>query len=251
MENCHPQKVPASPTSRLKAGKDTKVATTNPQFRELVGSLMYLSVATRPDIAHSVSVLSQFNENPNEEHWGAAKRVLRYLKGTPNKALVYEGPLDKIVGYTDADWGNNPDDSRSYSGYVFKLGGAAICWKSRKQRTVALSTTEAEYKALTEATKESIYLRGILKELGIPEISEGLIYCDNQGAIQLAASKKSHERTKHVNIQFNFVREAAKNRAIQIMYMSSEDMIADILTKALPSNRHEELTLSLGLRETA
>ncbi|XP_044575190.1 secreted RxLR effector protein 161-like [Cotesia glomerata] len=127
---------------------------------------MYLSVATRPDIAHSASVLSQFNEHPNEEHWGAAKRVLRYLKGTSKLGLVYQQPIGKIVGYTDADWGNDLTNSKSYTGYVFILEGAAISWKSRKQRTVALLTTEGEYQALTESTKESMYLRGLIYELG-------------------------------------------------------------------------------------
>ncbi|XP_074099282.1 uncharacterized protein LOC141527613 [Cotesia typhae] len=145
MSDCNPQNIPASPTTKLRPGKDPEKQVKNPEYRELVGSLMYLSVATRPDIAHTVSVLSQFNERPNEEHWGAAKRVLRYLKGTTNLSLVYNRPVDKITGYADADWGNDPADSKSYTGYVFLLAGAAISWKSRKQRTVALSTTEAEF----------------------------------------------------------------------------------------------------------
>ena len=119
MSDCNPQGTPASPTSRLKAGMDARKPTKNPQYRELVGSLMYLSVATRPDIRHSVSVLSQFNKNPNEEHWGAAKRVLRYLKGTSRLGLIYRGPVNKIIGYADADWGNDPIDSKSYTGYAF------------------------------------------------------------------------------------------------------------------------------------
>ena len=156
MGECNPQGTPASLTSRLKAGTDPRKPTKNPQYLELVGSLMYLSVATRPDITHSVNVLSQFNENPNEEHWGAPKRVLRYLKGTSRLGLIYRGPVNKIIEYADADWGNDPTDSKSYTGYAFAVGGAVISWKSRKQRTVALSSTEAEYKALTEATNESI-----------------------------------------------------------------------------------------------
>lgn len=115
MANCNAQRTPASPTTRLKPGEDPEKPVKNPEYREFVGSLMYLSVATRPDIAHSVSVLSQFNERPNEEHWGAAKKVLRYLKGTTKLSLVYNRPVDKITGYADADWGNDPADSKSYT----------------------------------------------------------------------------------------------------------------------------------------
>lgn len=250
MRGCNPQNTPASPTSKLKAGNDAERRTTNPRYRELIGSLMYLSVATRPDIAHSVSVLSQFNEHPTEEHWGAAKRVLRYLKGTTKLGLVYRRPVGKIIGYTDADWGNDPNDSRSYTGYVFTLGGAAISWKSRKQRTVALSTTEAEYQALTEATKESMYLRGLIYELGIPQFSEGSVYCDNQGAINLTTAAKFHDRTKHVRIKFNFVREAVQSKTIKLLHESSENMIADILTKSLAKERHLIITKALGMDET-
>ncbi|CAD6222034.1 GSCOCG00005299001-RA-CDS [Cotesia congregata] len=118
------------------------------------------------------------------------------------------------------------------------FGGAAISWKSRKQRTVALSTTEAEYKALTEATKESMYLRGLIGEIGIGKYSEGLIYCDNQGAIHTSTATGFLDRTKHVRIQFNFVKEAIKNQEIQLAHISTDEMTADILTKALPRDRH-------------
>jgi len=130
-----------------------------------------------------------------------------------------------------------PNDSKSYTGYVFTLGGAAISWKSRKQRTVALSTTEAEYQARTEATKESRYLRGLVYELGIPQFSEGLVYCDNQGAINLTTAAKFYDRTKHVRIKFNFVREAVQNKTIKLLHQSSENMVADILTKSLARER--------------
>jgi len=123
--------------------------------------------------------------------------------------------LDKL-SITQTQTGEmTPNDSKSYTGYVFTLGGAAISWKSRKQRTVALSTTEAEYQALTEATKESMYLRGLVYELGIPQFSEGLVYCDNQGAINLTTAAKFHDRIKHVRIKFNCRKLISKKKKIK------------------------------------
>lgn len=171
--------------------------------------------------------------------------MLKYLKGTAKLSLIYKKPVEKIIGYADVDWGNNPADSNSYTAYVFTLGEAAISWKSKKQRTVALSTTEAEFKALTEATKESMYLRGLVHELGIARISDGLIYCNNQGAVQLTTTTEFHDRTKHVRIQFNFVWEAVKDHAIRVLHTPSEDMIADVLTKSLPTASHRSLMQAL------
>ncbi|XP_053596508.1 uncharacterized protein LOC128668194 [Microplitis demolitor] len=209
---------------------------------------MYLSVATRPAIAYSVSVLSQYNENPKQEHWGAAKKVFRYLRGSSDKKLIFEGPLDKIVGYSDADHGSDEDVSRSYTGSIFKLGGAAISWKSKKQRAVSISSTEAEYRALTEATKESEYLRGLLIELNISSLSDGLIYCDNQSAIQLTTATKSHDRSKHVRIHFHYVQKAVKDQSILLLHINSDENVADILTKALPGEKQEKFTKALGVK---
>jgi len=126
-------------------------------YRELIGALMYLSVGTRPDITHAVSYLSQFNSCYTEAHWKAAKRVLRYLKGTNNVGLVYSCSSNPPTMFTDADWGNCNLDRKSYTGHVFMMSGGAVSWESKKQQTVALSSTEAEYMALSEATKEAVY----------------------------------------------------------------------------------------------
>ena len=139
-------------------------------YRELVGALMYLATATRPDIAHAVSFLSQFLTNYRQEHWTATKRVLRYLRGTPGIGITYGCGGSSIIGFSDSDWGNCLTDRRSYTGYIFMYNGGAVSWESRKQRTVALSSTEAEYMALTEASKEAIHLKGLLKFLSRNEI---------------------------------------------------------------------------------
>ncbi|XP_046489065.1 uncharacterized protein [Neodiprion pinetum] len=129
-------------------------------YQRLIGALMYLAVSTRPDIAYAVNLMSQFNTNFTVEHWVAAKRILRYLKGTVNYGLMYQRTNKQLYGAVDADWGSNTVDRRWYSGYAFILAGAAVSWEARKQRNLALSSVEAEYMAISEATKEAIYLRG-------------------------------------------------------------------------------------------
>ncbi|CAB0010875.1 unnamed protein product, partial [Nesidiocoris tenuis] len=169
-------------------------------YQKLIGSLMYLAVSTRPDIAYTVNWLSQFNSNYTEQHWLAAKRVLRYLKGTAKKGIEFTKTKKPLRGFADADWANCASDRRSYSGFFFELGGAAITWEARKQRTVALSSVEAEYLALGEATKEAIYLRQFLTELGLSRpTTSTLILNDNQGAQLLAKNSIHHSRTKHID----------------------------------------------------
>jgi hypothetical protein len=164
MENCKGVTTPINPNEKLskemcpKTEEEKKAVEMLP-YQSLVGSLMYLAVSTRPDIAHAVSMLSQFNANFGEQHWRAAKRVLRYLKNTENLGLMFKKSGQELVGYADADWGASIDDRRSYTGYVFNFANAAVSWESRKQRTVAMSSTEAEYMALSESTKEAIHLK--------------------------------------------------------------------------------------------
>ncbi|XP_059057424.1 uncharacterized protein LOC131851019 [Achroia grisella] len=135
-------------------------------YQELIGSLMYIAIGTRLDISHTVSYLSQFNAHYGEVHWKAAKRVLRYLKGTKDLQLRYKRNGQTFpTGYVDADYGNNLVDRRSFTGFVYMMSGAPISWEARKQRTVALSTTEAEYMALAEACKEAIYLKTLISEI--------------------------------------------------------------------------------------
>lgn len=217
-------------------------------YRELIGALIYLSMATRPDITNAVAKLAQFCDFPGEVHWRAAKRILRYLKGTVDLGLVYHKTDLRIVGYSDAEWGGCEVDRRSFSGYNFTLGGAAISWKSQKQPTAALSSTEAEYMALTEAAKEAMYLRGILNELEILEVIDVVVYVDNQGAEYLAHYPMFHKRTKHIDIKYHFVRDAVNRGEVTLRHLPTGDMVADIFTKPLPGPRHRELCEKLGLR---
>jgi len=188
MEICNPAQTPADPHVRLERSSPSFEATLYEQkrYQSAVGSLMYAMLGSRPDIAYAVSKVSQYSINPDTTHWTAVKRIVRYLAGTPNRGLCY-GIQGEGNGFTDADW-DSGDDRKSIGGYAFVLNGAAIAWNSKKQSTVALSSTEAEYMALSQAVKESIWLQGILQDVGARRHLEEIrnINVDNQGAIALA-----------------------------------------------------------------
>jgi hypothetical protein len=216
-------------------------------YRELVGALQWLALATRPDIAYTASSLARFGRDPGPAHWDAAKRVLRYLKGTKGSKLVLGGDTQQISGYTDADWGSDQDDRRSVSAYVFKIGCGAVSWKSKKQTCIALSSTEAEYIALCQAAKEAIWLTDFLSGLGVSIHNSIPLYVDNQGSIALAKNPVFHDRSKHVDIQYHYTRDLVRKGRIHLEYLSTKDMVADILTKSLPRIQHSSLARLMGL----
>lgn len=234
MEDCKPSPTPMESGLKLPRGhqKDD-----NLDYRGLVGCLMYIAVCSRPDIAHAVSYLSQFNESFSEIHWKAAKRVLRYLKGTINNCLVFQkGGLD-VTAYADADWANDDGDRRSYTGYVFTIGKSIVSWESRKQKTVALSSTEAEYISLTEACKEGLFIRKFLKDI-IKESIVITIHNDNQSALKLCKNSLYHSRTKHIDVRHHFIRKYVSDKIVILKYLCTNDMLADILTKPLCKIKH-------------
>ena len=218
-------------------------------YRELIGSLMYLAVCTRPDIAHTVSYLSQFNENFGKEHWAAGKRIIKYLKGTIDVGIEFKPNSTTLNGFVDSDWGTCPVDRRSYTGYIFLLNGGPVSWDSKKERTVALSSTEAEYMALSEATKESIYLNSFLIELGFEKLADGALFNDNIGAKKLAENATFHARSKHIDIRHHFIREALRDQKIIIRHLPTEDMPADMMTKGLSKGKHQKCSRLCGLKE--
>ena len=172
-----------------------------------MGSLNYLTT-TRPDIAYSIGILSQFMAKPLESHWVIAKKVLRYLKGTVNFGIMYTDNCDvELTGYSDLDWDGNPDDKKSTLGYAFNIGTGVVSWSSKKLPTVSLSSTEAEYKALFNATCEVVWLRRILEDISKKKMNPTVLKCDNQSCIKLAHNLNYHARTKHIEIQHHFVRE--------------------------------------------
>jgi hypothetical protein len=218
-------------------------------FLSAIGSFVYAAMGTRVDLAFTVGLLSQFCSQYNEEHWGAAKRAIRYLDSTSTLKLTYNGKVGtNLIGYTDSDWCGSPDDSKSTSGYIFMLAGAAVSWKSKKQSLVALSSTEAEYVAATEAAKEAIWLRGLLEELGYAQEKPTPLFCDNTSAIALVENPVLHDRTKHIKRKMHFVRDAAIQGEIELKFCGTEDQLADVLTKGLPIGAHKKLRTRLGLK---
>lgn len=218
-------------------------------YQSMVGSLLYAAIATRPDIAQAVGMVSKFNSRPSEAHLTAVKRILRYLKGTADFALKFgKSSGGVLTGYADADWAGDLDDRHSTTGSLFVMAGGSISWLSKKQPMVALSTSEAEYVALSVATQEAVWLRRLLAGLKVGSQEPTELMEDNQGTIAMAKNPVSHARTKHIEIRYHYVREAVKEGTIRLCYCPTEEMIADLLTKPLPRGRFETLRGAMGLQ---
>jgi hypothetical protein len=209
------------------------------QYRVIVGSLLYLACWTRPDIAFAVSELSRFVSDPGSVHMQAAKRVLRYLKGTKDLSLKYsrpaDGSLNLLWGYVDSDWAGCVDTRKSTTGYVLMLNGAAIAWKSKRQNVVALSSAEAEFMAASSLVQEVMYIRRLLTNLGFPQEFATEVGEDNRTCIAWSeGSVGGSDRAKHIDLRVHFVHNAVQDKILTLHSVKSEENVADILTKALP-----------------
>jgi len=209
---------------------------------------MYLMLATRPDISFSITYLAQFSANPQTEHWAAMKRLLLYLNGTQEKCLEYRRSPHNLqfFSFCDADWAGNID-RRSTSGFVFMLAGAAVSWSSKRQPTVDLSTTESEIIASTHAAKETIWFRRFLDELGFLDPGPTLLWGDNQSCIALSKNPEFHQRTKHIDIQYYFIRECVLDDKIDLRYLPTEEMLANMFIKPLDRIRFQRLSAAIDL----
>ncbi|KAL0433193.1 UNVERIFIED_CONTAM: Retrovirus-related Pol polyprotein from transposon TNT 1-94 [Sesamum latifolium] len=200
-------------------------------YANAVGSLMYAMLCTRPDISQAVGLVSRYMHDPGKEHWQAVKWIFRYIQNIVDVGLVFEQENSQcVIGYCDSDFAGDLDKRRSTTGYVFTLAKAPVSWRSTLQSTVALSTTEAEYMAITEAVKEAIWLQGLLGELGIDQ-KHVTIHCDSQSAIQLAKNQVYHARTKHIDVRYHFVREILEEGGVKIQKIRTTENPADMLTK--------------------
>ncbi|KAI7942739.1 hypothetical protein MJO28_012766 [Puccinia striiformis f. sp. tritici] len=242
LQHLFPASTPMKPGGHLvQASKAERIAhlESGNNYRSLVGALNYLSVTTRPDITFTVSSLSQHLNNPGTQHWQAGVQVFRYLKGTKDVGLKLTknlDPEDKLVGYADADWASCPESRRSVSGNLVLFNGNVVSWKSKKQPTLSLSSTEAEYKSIGDITKEVMWIKTLLNKIfniRIPGPTQ--IFEDNQGAIALANDESNHSnyKTKHMALRHHFIRREIKLKTIALQFIPTNQMLADFLTKAV------------------
>jgi hypothetical protein len=316
MENCNGVSTPMDPNLELIATPINYTATLQQKldYQQSNGSIMYAMLGTRPDLAFSISTLSKFCSNPTPDHALAINRALRYLNKTIDVGITYGGyqnpaieeaikhdqasrnGLIGLFGFTDSDWAGDKDSRKSTSGFLFTLYGGAISWKSTKQSVVATSSTEAEYIACSEAAKEALWIRRMLKEIcgeptqnpmeyshefdsqiksetgslynSISMLTDAnihlsgpqgnfsaetqptepqIIFADNQGAIKLSRNPQHHKRTKHIDVRYHFIRESTQSGLIRLVHIPTNEMVADILTKALPRLQHQKHMKGMGM----
>jgi hypothetical protein len=241
MSDCKASATPADVRKLTKADcpstKQEQEEVSQQLYQSMVGSLQYIALSTRTDIAYAVNQLSRFLSNPGTAHWVAAKRVLRYLQGTAKMGLCFQdyngNRSTSVEVFCDADWAGDIDDRKSTSGIIIKLNGCPVVWLSKKQTTVALSTAEAEYIALASAIQEMIWMNQYLSELQLKDPEVPLVRSDNQAAIQIATNDTLHTRSKHIDIRYHFIRQILKEGQMKLSYVSTREQEADINTKAL------------------
>jgi hypothetical protein len=216
-------------------------------YRTIVGSLVYLTI-TRPDIAYAVHIVSQFVAAPTCTHWAAVVRILRYLRGTMFRSLLLSSTSTlELRAYSDASYARNSTDRRSVTGFCVFLGDSLISWKSKKQSVVSLSSTEAEYRAMASISKEIIWLRWLLADMGVLIPHPTPMYCDNSSAIQIAHNSVFHERTKHIEVDCHFTRQHLKHGSLSLPFVSSTLQLADFFTKSHPISRFRFLVSKLSM----
>ncbi|UYV61655.1 hypothetical protein LAZ67_1005777 [Cordylochernes scorpioides] len=244
MADCIPASVPMDPSVIL-----TKQDCPTPEqkekmpkfpFREAVGSLMFASCVSRPDITYAVSQVSKFLEYPGPAHCTTVKNIFRYLKGTPHMGILFTGQ-DQLVGYSDSDFARDVDSRKSTTGYAFMMNGGTVSWASQRQPIIALSTTESEYIAACSAAKELIWIRRLLQGIGCDITKETELYIDNQAAIKLVENPVFHKRTKHIDVRYHFIRSKHEEGELKVHHVCSSEQLADIMTKPLPGNKFHYL----------
>jgi hypothetical protein len=218
-------------------------------YREALGSVMYAQIATRPDLSYAVSTLSKFSSNPGKAHWLALMHVFQYIKGTLHFKIRYGGKETSLTpyGYVDADYGGDRDTCRSCARHVFIQAGGPTAWGAQYQPTVALSTTEAEYMAMTRGAKQLLWMYSTMSEVGFPQPKPALLYADNAGAVALMKNTKHNARVKHIDIRHHYIRERVDEGDIIIKHIPSSNNLTDIFTKPLGKIAHHRLCVLLRL----
>lgn len=218
-------------------------------YRAVLGSVMWGQLSTRPDLSFTVSILARFQANPGMEHWKALMHAIGYIKNTMDYGLTYYRDSDlSPTAFVDADYGGCKDTRRSTSGYVFLMAGGPVSWSSKRQATVALSTVEAEYVAMSRCAQQMVWMHSWLDEVEIKYTLPGLIKGDNSGAIALTKNTKDHGKIKHIDIRHHYIRELLKKGNIILEQVSTTENLADIFTKPLPRDNHHRILEALNIK---
>ncbi|KAM3206760.1 hypothetical protein ACQJBY_062115 [Aegilops geniculata] len=232
---------------RLKVVKNTGEVVDATRYRSIIGSMRYL-VNTHPDIAYAVGVASRFMETPGKQHWAIIRQILRYVRGTLNYGCTYKaGEGTVLTGFSDSDHAGDLTDRKSTTGLVFFMGPSVITWSSQKQKIVALSSCEAEYIAAATAATQAVWLRGLVSEMLGTEKQKVQLKIDNKSAIELSKNPVHHERSKHIDLRYHYIRECVEERKVEVEHVRTEDQLADILTKSLGRAKFTELRCRLGI----
>ena len=245
MSDCKAVKTPGTPNS--KEEEENLLPAENFPYREAVGSLMFAMVCTRPDIAYEVSRVSKHLELPAETHVKAVKRILRYLKGTRDQRITYAGRNLTLESFSDSGFATSKTDPRSQAGRIHMLNGGPICWRSQTMDLIAHSTTEAEYMALDEAVKDIVCLRSLLSDIGCRQKVPTTLWNDNQGAIAMVQSGEFRQRTRHIAVRFHYVREQQQLHQVEVKYLRTDELPADMLTKSLSAPKLKNCLQKLGM----
>ncbi|KAJ0802818.1 putative RNA-directed DNA polymerase [Helianthus annuus] len=247
MWGCKGVVTPMNKGEKLQGSDSGKVNGT--EFRSLVGGLLYLT-HTRPELAFAVGFIARYMQCPTSIHYGAARRILRYVSATLEYGIWYEGGAAvKVIGYSDSDWARSDEDRKSISAYVFSIGSSVVSWSSKKQQVVALSSTEAEYISATGAACQAVWMRQLLSELGYKQEEATEIYCDNESAIFMSKNAAFHSRSKHIDIKFHYIKSMVDSKQIKLKPCKTEDQIADLLTKPLGPDQFSYFREALGVRK--
>jgi len=248
LANCKAVPTPMTLSEKLTAaGGDTLDDATSTRYRSIVGGLQYLTL-TRPDIAFAVNKVCQFLHSPTSDHFTAVKRIQRYISGTIDFGLRFTRSSTNVISaFSYADWAGCSDDRRSTGGFAVFHGDNLISWQSKKQATISRSSTEAEYKALANATAEVIWVQSLLDELGISQSRVRILWCDNIGATYLSATPVFHARTKHIEVDYHFVRGRVARKQLEVRIISSDDQVADGFTKPQPLRQLVEFRRNLNV----
>jgi uncharacterized protein YuzE len=252
MDNANAVGMPLDPNVKLERNPVDNEPNRSNTYAKLLGELQYIANGTRPDISYAVNQLATYTANPDLKHYGHLKCILRYLAGTRDLGITYQKPTENdednslFHGYADAAYANN-EDMKSTTGYVFLASGGAVTWKSKKQTVVALSSTEAEYVAFSEAGREATWLRNLYGELGFPQSEATIIKGDNEGSVILTHNPQFHQRSKHIQIRHHWVRDLVSDKILEIEGVRDAEQTADVLTKALAKPKHTRHTKEMGI----